>query len=50
MSRALRIALVLAGALAFGFVLTWTFLAYQSPDRVIDFATFLQMCGFPVAR
>ena len=28
----------------------WAFLAYTHPDRVLDFATFLQMCGIPLAR
>jgi len=50
MSRAARIALYLGGALALGFATTWAFLAYLNPDMVVDFATFLQMCGIPVAR
>lgn len=29
---------------------TWAFMAYTSPDRVLDFATFLQMCGIPLSR
>jgi hypothetical protein len=50
MSRGLRILVYVAGAAALGFVTTWTFLAYLNPDRVVDFATLLQMCGIPVAR
>ena len=50
MSRGLRILVYVAGALALGFVMAWTFLAYLNPDRVVAFATLLQMCGIPVAR
>lgn len=50
MSLALRIALFAAGAVVLGFLTTWAFLAYLHPDRVIDFATMLQMCGIPLSR
>jgi hypothetical protein len=50
MSLALRIALFAAGAAVLGFLTTWAFLAYLHPDRVIDFATMLQMCGIPLSR
>jgi hypothetical protein len=33
-----------------GFALIWAFLAYLSPDRVLDFASLLQMCGIPLSR
>jgi hypothetical protein len=32
------------------FVTVWAFMAYLSPDRVLDFASFLQMCGIPLSR
>ena len=36
---------LLVGALA-----VWAFLAYRDPDRVLDFALLLQMCGIPIGR
>ncbi|MCL4182463.1 MAG: hypothetical protein KJ011_03355 [Burkholderiaceae bacterium] len=50
MSRVVRIVLFVAGAVVLGFLTTWAFLAYLHPDRVIDFATMLQMCGIPLSR
>jgi hypothetical protein len=50
MSLGLRIGLYVVGAAAIGFAMTWAFLAYLQPDMVVDFATFLQMCGIAVAR
>ena len=40
--------LVLATVL--GFATVWAFLAYLHPDRVLDFASMLQMCGIPMSR
>jgi hypothetical protein len=48
-----RVATVLALALAsvaIGALTVWAFLAYTHPDRVLDFASFLQMCGIPMGR
>ena len=42
---AIALAAVLVGALT-----VWAFLAYTHPDRVLDFASFLQMCGIPMGR
>jgi hypothetical protein len=39
---------VLGALLAF--VTVWAFMGYLSPDRVLDFASFLQMCGIPMSR
>jgi hypothetical protein len=47
------VATVLALALAsvaIGALTVWAFLAYTHPDRVLDFASFLQMCGIPMGR
>lgn len=49
-SRALRAAGWAALALVLGFAVVWAFLAYLSPDRVLDFASMLQMCGIPISR
>ncbi|GAA4410943.1 hypothetical protein [Quisquiliibacterium transsilvanicum] len=48
-----RVATVLAVALAsiaIGALTVWAFLAYTHPDRVLDFAGLLQMCGIPMGR
>ncbi len=48
-----RFLLVTGSVLGAGVTLmlgTWAFMAYTSPDRVLDFATFLQMCGVPLSR
>lgn len=46
MTRFIRVAA--SAALATGLVAAgaWAFLAYTRPDRVLDFAALLQMCGF----
>jgi len=49
-SRGARVLLYVCAAIVMGFATTWSFLAYLEPDRVLDFATFLQMCGIPLAR
>ncbi|MCM5568955.1 hypothetical protein M6I34_00370 [Burkholderiaceae bacterium FT117] len=49
-SRALRAAGWTLLAALLGFAVVWAFLAYLHPDRVLDFASMLQMCGFPIAR
>ncbi|HWS76130.1 MAG TPA: hypothetical protein VN324_13385 [Quisquiliibacterium sp.] len=41
---------VALGAAVVGALTVWAFLAYTHPDRVLDFAAFLQMCGIPLAR
>ena len=41
---------VALAAAVIGALTVWAFLAYTHPDRVLDFATFLQMCGVPLAR
>ncbi len=44
---------ILAGVLGLGFLLTliaWAFLARIHPDRVGDFASFLQMCTTLLTR
>ena len=46
----LRIAGWLLLAVLLGFAVVWAFLAYLSPDRVLDFASLLQMCGIPMSR
>lgn len=48
--RLLRVAGLAALAAMLGFVVVWAFLAYLSPDRVLDFASMLQMCGIPISR
>ena len=48
--HALRVAGWLGLALAIGFATVWAFLAYLSPDRVLDFASLMQMCGIPLSR
>ncbi len=50
MNRIARTALVVGALVLFGFVTTWSFLAYRDPDMVANFATFLQMCGITIAR
>jgi len=48
-----RVAIVLAvalGSVAIGALTVWAFLAYTHPDRVLDFAALLQMCGIPSGR
>ena len=47
---ALRFAGWLGLAGGVGFAMVWAFLAYLSPDRVLDFASLLQMCGIPLSR
>ena len=37
-------------AVVLGFATVWAFLAYLHPDRVLDFASMLQMCGIPMSR
>lgn len=49
-SRGARVLLYVCAAIVLGFATTWSFLAYLEPDRVLDFATFLQMCGIALAR
>lgn len=41
---------VACAASALGALTVWAFLAYRHPDRVLDFAAFLQMCGIPIGR
>lgn len=48
--RLLAAAGVALAAAALGALTVWAFLAYTHPDRVLDFAAFLQMCGIPLAR
>ena len=48
--RALRALGWAALACALGFAVVWAFLAYLNPDRVLDFASLLQMCGIPMSR
>ena len=48
--RLLRLAAALLGAVLLGALSVWAFLAYTHPDRVLDFAGFLQMCGIPIGR
>jgi hypothetical protein len=50
LARGLRVAGWLALAAAVGFALVWAFLAYLSPDMVLDFASLMQMCGMPLSR
>lgn len=47
---ALRIAGWLVLAALLGFAVVWAFMAYLSPDRVLDFASLLQMCGITLSR
>lgn len=49
-ARALRAAGWTVLAAVLGFAVVWAFLAYLSPDRVLDFASMLQMCGIPISR
>ena len=49
-SQTLRIAGWLLLAVLLGFAVVWAFLAYLNPDRVLDFASLLQMCGIPMSR
>lgn len=49
-ARLLRGAGWVALATVLGFTVVWAFMAYLSPDRVLDFATMLQMCGIPISR
>jgi hypothetical protein len=49
-ARLLRAGGWLALAAALGFSSVWAFLAYLHPDRVLDFASMLQMCGIPISR
>ncbi len=48
--RPLRWLAALAGAALLIALTAWAFLAYTHPDRVLDFAGFLQMCGIPIGR
>ena len=48
-SRGARVLLYVCAAIVLGFVTTWA-VAYLCGHRVLDFATFLQMCGIPLAR
>src|SRR5690606_11410918 len=48
--RLLRAAGWTALAAVLGFAVVWAFMAYLSPDRVLDFASMLQMCGIPISR
>lgn len=48
--RILKAVAALAGLAVLGALTTWAFLAYLHPDRVLDFAALLQMCGIPVSR
>ncbi len=48
--RGLRLAAWTAGAALLGFATVRAFLAYLDPDRVMDFAAFLQMCGIALPR
>jgi hypothetical protein len=41
---------VACAAAVLGALTVWAFLAYRHPDRVLDFAAFLQMCGIPLGR
>ena len=50
LARGLRVAGWLVLAAAVGFALVWAFLAYLSPDMVLDFASLMQMCGMPLSR
>lgn len=49
-ARLLRLAAALVAAMLVGALTVWAFLAYTHPDRVLDFAGFLQMCGIPIGR
>ena len=48
--RLLAVIGVALAALVVGALAVWAFLAYRDPDRVLDFALLLQMCGIPVGR
>lgn len=48
--RLLTMLAIAVAATALGALTVWAFLAYQHPDRALDFAAFLQMCGVPVGR
>jgi len=50
LARALRAAGWLTLAASIGYALVWAFLAYLSPDMVLDFASLMQMCGMPLSR
>ncbi len=48
MARIGRLLALACAASALGALTVWAFLAYRHPDRVLDFAAFLQMCGVPI--
>lgn len=48
--RIARLAMAMAGLVALGFALAWSFLAYRDPDMVMSFASLLQLCGIPISR
>lgn len=48
--RVWRLVMAMAAALALGFALVWSFLAYRDPDMVLSFAALLQACGIALSR